>query len=161
MDVAGDNAHLGQTGRGNSRAVGAHEAHGPSLKKAHHAQHVPHGDALGDADNERNARVGGLQDSLRRVGRRDIDDRGVGARLLSGGGEVVVHGHARLLLTSLARRDTSDDRGAILQHLPGMERALAAGDALHDDAGGTIHENAQRSASKEKHQSTRIQVPYG
>ena len=37
------------------------------------------------------------------------------------------------LLPAFARGHTTDDLGAVIQHLFGMKRAVAAGDALHND----------------------------
>lgn len=45
------------------------------------------------------------------------------------------HGQAQVLLAGLFRRHAADNLGAIVQRLLAMERALFAGEALHDDFG--------------------------
>src|SRR5204863_506680 len=46
------------------------------------------------------------------------------------------------LLSALPRRDPGNHRGAILQHLLRVERSVAAGDALHQQASVLVHEDA-------------------
>jgi hypothetical protein len=45
-------------------------------------------------------------------------------------------------LTSLPRSDPGDEPGAILEHLLGVEGAITAGDALDDEAGVPVGEDA-------------------
>ncbi len=51
--------------------------------------------------------------------------------------------HAVLeLLTALPRGHSRNHRGAILEHLPGMEGPLAARDPLHHQPGAPVDEDA-------------------
>ena len=60
---------------------------GFSVHEGHHLQHVDGGNALGDADDERDTGVGRLHDGVGGKRRRHEDDAGVGAGLANG----VVH----------------------------------------------------------------------
>src|SRR5207245_5857916 len=60
----------------------------------------------------------------------------------------VVDWHAVLLQSTLARRNPADHIGAEGPHLRGVKAALLAGHALHDDAAGTVDEDAHDAASR-------------
>src|SRR4029079_532948 len=45
-------------------------------------------------------------------------------------------------LSALARRNACDDLGAVLHHLLGVKRPIAAGDALDEEAGVLVDEDA-------------------
>ena len=80
-DVAGHDAHPGLAGREQAGTVGADQPASRCLIQiGADADHVQHGDALGDADDQRDAGVGGLEDRVGGEASRDVDDRGVGAR---------------------------------------------------------------------------------
>ncbi len=86
------------------------------------AEHVEHGDPLGDAYDQLDARVRGLANGAGGEGRRHVDDAGrrtrLGNRLL----DRVEHRDPVLeFLASLARCYTRHHVGAVLQHLLGME----------------------------------------
>ena len=66
-------------GRDDPGTVRADQAHRLALEKALHAHHVEHRNALGDADDQRHAGVGGFHDRVGGERRRHVDDRGVGA----------------------------------------------------------------------------------
>ena len=74
-------------------------------------------------------------------GRRDIDRGGVGPGL----GDRVMHavedGQAEVLGPALAGGHAADHLRAVGDGLFGVEGALAAGEALADDAGGFVDEN--------------------
>src|SRR5690606_31088034 len=102
-----------------------------------HPRHVEDRDALRDRDDELDPGVRGLEDRVGRERGWNVDDGGVRAGL----GDGAVHGiedrhlHAvRSLerLPALAGCDTGDDGGAVLDHLPCVERAIPARDPLHD-----------------------------
>ncbi len=94
------------------------------------------------------AGVGGFHDG---VGRETPGGtkmmRGVGAGFLDGLGHGVEDGEALVLVAALAGRHAADDVGAVVHHLLGVERALGAGDALHDEARIFVNENAQSCLS--------------
>ena len=134
-DVAGDDAGLGLARRDEARAVRADEPRRRALlEERHRAHHVERRDAFGDADDERQAGVGGFHDGVGGKRRRHEDDRRVRAGLL----HRVVHGvedrPALVRRAALARRDAADDGGAVGGRLLGVKRPLAAGQALDDQA---------------------------
>jgi hypothetical protein len=59
----------------------------------------------------------------------------------------VEHRQAEMGAPALAGRDAADDVGAVIQHLLGVEGALVAGDALDDDRGGLVDEDAHGAVS--------------
>ena len=121
-------------------AVGADQPAVAVIQCALHPHHVEHRNALGDADDERHAGIDGLEDGIRCERRRHIDHRGVCAGFGHRVGDRVEHRQAEVRLPALARRDTADDVGAVIDGLFGMEGALRAGKALADDPGLAVHE---------------------
>ena len=103
-----------------------------SAERALRLHHVQRRDALGDADDDGDAGLRRLEDRVRGAGRRHVDDRRVGARLLDGLGDGVEHREAFVHDAALAGRDAADDVGAVLAHLLGVEGPGRAGDALDD-----------------------------
>jgi len=79
VNVAWHDADLGLAGRDDSGAVGADEARGRVPQLGPHLDHVECGDALGDADYQRNAGVLGLENGVGGKRRRNEDHGGVGA----------------------------------------------------------------------------------
>ena len=80
VDVAGHDADLGLAGRDDAGAVRADQPRrGWSLEVALDPDHVEDRDAFGDADDERDAGVGRLEDRVGGERRRHEDHRGVGA----------------------------------------------------------------------------------
>ena len=82
---------------------------GTLLEKRHHAQHVHDRNAFGDADDERDAGVGGFHDRVGRKRRRHEDHRRVGAGFLHRVGHGVEDRPAFVRRAALARRDAADD----------------------------------------------------
>ena len=150
VDVARHDADLALARRDDARAVRADQLHRRRrvrAERAPHLDHVQHRDALGDADDELDARVDRLEDRVGRAGRRHEDHRRVGAGLLHRlrrrcrtRGKPFVH------LAALAGRDAGDDLGAVLAHLLGVERPGAAGDALDDELGLLADEDAMATS---------------
>ena len=58
----------------------------------------------------------------------------------------VEHGDAEDGLAALAGHDARDDLRAVVEHFLGVELRHAAGDALHDDAAGTVKKDAHQTA---------------
>src|SRR4029079_11011596 len=87
-----------------------------------------------DAEDRRDAGVGRLHDRVGRATGRDEDAGRVRAGLADGLGDGVedrdraVEGPE----AALAGRDPGDDPGAVLEHRPRVELALATGDALDE-----------------------------
>jgi hypothetical protein len=88
VDVPRHDADLALVRRDHARAVRADQARGAALQVALGAHHVLDRDALGDADDEGDARLGRLHDRVGGARRRHVDDAGVGA----GGGHGLAHG---------------------------------------------------------------------
>src|SRR5204863_661706 len=62
-------------------------------------------------------------------------------------GHRVEHRHAVHLAAALARRDAAHDLRAVGHHLLRMERAVAAGDALDDQARALVDQDAHAGTS--------------
>src|SRR5208283_35482 len=88
------------------------------------AHHVDDGNALGDADDEFHAGIGGFKDGVGGAGRGDENHGGVATGLGARLGDGVEHGH--LLRESFAAASGSDSRhdvGAVFHALGGVESA--------------------------------------
>ena len=133
---------LASPGRDDAGAVGADQTGRHAVQVGADPDHVQHRDAFGDADDELDAGVGGLQDGVGGKAGRHVDDGGVGLGGVHRLAHRVEHRDAGHPAAALARRHAGDDVGAILQHLPGVKLALAAGDALHNQACVFVDQNA-------------------
>src|SRR6185503_9012356 len=93
-------------------------------------------DPLGDAEDRGDSRCRGLQDRVRCAAGRDEDAGGVRAGLANAVGDGVEDRHSvvQRLLAALARGHAGDDVRAVGLHRAGVELALAAGDALDQEA---------------------------
>ena len=137
-DVAGlvnlsrHDADFAFAGRDDAGAVGADEARGAVAQHGGDAHHVERGNAFGDANDQRQPGVNAFEDGVGGVGRRNENNRGVGLRLTSGFGDGIEHRDIEMQRAAFAGRDAGDDLGAVGDHLLGVEGALAAGEALHD-----------------------------
>lgn len=99
------------------------------------ADHVVLGDTLSNADNETDLSSDGLLNTGGGNRRRDEDGGGVGASLLHSIGDAGEDGLAQVLLASLLGVGSTDNIGAVLDSLLGVERALLASEALEDNLG--------------------------
>ena len=97
VDIARHDPDLALAGRDDARAVRADQPDlgMMGLQVRHGAGHVEDGNPLGDRDDQRDPRVGRLQDRVGRARRRHEDHRGVGAGRLHGLGAGVEHRHAQ------------------------------------------------------------------
>src|SRR6185436_18915889 len=129
----GNDAHVGLARREHARAVGADQAGGAAAQVGVDAQHVVGGDALGDAHDELDAGVVGLEDRVGREAWRYEDHGGVGPGRLHRGPHGVEDGDAVDVLAALAGRDARDHVGAVAAVVAGVKRAFAAGQAGHDE----------------------------
>ncbi len=94
--------------------------------------HVDGRNAFGDADDQRDAGVGGFHDGVGGERRRHEDDGGVRAGCLDGFGDGIEHRAGRDACAAFAGRDAADDFGAVGDGLLGVERAFLAGESLDD-----------------------------
>ena len=122
-----------------------------AVERALHLDHVEHRNALGDGDDQRDAGVDGFEDGVGRERRRHVDGGRVGAGRRLGLGDGVEQRHVGelgvgVLGAALAGRDAADDFRAVGSRLLGVERALAAGDALADHLGRLVDENGHNAA---------------
>ena len=106
--------------------------------------HVEHGNAFGDADDQRDFRVDRFQDRVGGKGRRHIDHAGGAARRGLGLAHRVEHGQAQMRGAAFAGRGAAHHLGAVGDRLLGMERALIAGEALADDARVLVDEDGHQ-----------------
>src|SRR5690606_4785595 len=160
VDVARHDADLALARGDDARAVRAHQ-HDVVITGQHvlDPQHVQHRDALGDGDDDLDARVGRLQDRVGRVRRRHVDDGRVDAGLDDGIGDGVEHRQAQVLGAALARRHAAHDLGAVLDHLLGVEGALGTGEALDDDLGVLVDQNAHSNSILYLTAATALRAP--
>ena len=90
--------------------------------------------------------IDGFHDGIGAKGWRHEDDADVGTRHLGGFFDGVEHrdGVVAVLdeLATFAGRDARHDFGAVVEHLLGVEEALAPGDALHENFGIFVDEDA-------------------
>src|SRR5215203_3028845 len=109
------------------------------LEERLHLQHVVDRDALGDADHQLDLGAGGLHDGVGGERRRHEDHRRVGAGRLAGLGHRVEHRDVLHLVAALARGDAGHHLCPVVAAAEGVERALLAGDALHEQARVVVH----------------------
>ena len=130
-----------------ARAIGTDEhARGALREGSLHLDHVEHGDALGDADDQWHARSVGFKDRIRGAGRRNEDDAhvrtGLPHRLVDGRPDW----HPVLLLAASSRMDGRHHLRAIGDRAAHVIGALRA-DPLHKQAGVLVDEDSRRAAS--------------
>lgn len=119
-----------------TRAVGANKSGlALGLEDVGDADHVVLGDTLGDTDNERDLGLNGLLDTLCGNGGRNEDGRGGSASLLDGVGDGSEDGLAQVCLSGLLGVGTTNNVGAVLDGLLGVESSLLAGETLEEDLG--------------------------
>src|SRR6266540_800952 len=73
-DLAGDDSHLALAGRDESGAIRPDEPRTALVDVRQGARHVEHGNAFADTDDQRDARIGRLEDRRCGDGRSDLDD---------------------------------------------------------------------------------------
>ena len=126
VDVSGHDSDLARAGRNHAGAVRPDEPARRALERALEAHHVDHRDSLGNADDQGNARIDGFEHRVRRVRRRDVDDRGIGARLRDRVGDGVEDRQIEMGAAALSRGDAADHLGTVGDGLLRMERSLGA-----------------------------------
>ena len=129
------NADLAGTRGDNARAIGANQQRVSFPQHRLDAQHVQHRDAFSDTHNQADTGRSGLEDSIRRKGSRHVNHGGYSA----GFGDCILHRikdrQIQMSLATLARRNTTQQAGAILQRLTRMEGTLCAGKPLANNTG--------------------------
>src|SRR5208283_4774846 len=102
--------------------------------------------AFGDADDERNARIGGFHNGVGCERRRDEDNGRVGAGVFDGFGYSIENGAFQVIAAAFAWRDAADNRGAVGDGLLGVEGAFLAGETLNEQARVFVDEYAHALA---------------
>src|SRR5262249_47751874 len=100
-----------------------------------------------DADDQRQLGRDRLEDGIGGKRRRHVNHRRVRARLLDGISDGVEHRRAFELGAAFSRHHTGDHVGAVFLRALGMKGAGLAGDALHQEAGIFVDENAHLASS--------------
>mmetsp|Transcript_11109 Transcript_11109/g.26212 ORF Transcript_11109/g.26212 Transcript_11109/m.26212 type:complete len:306 (+) Transcript_11109:112-1029(+) len=136
VNITRHNAHLALTRLDDARAVRTNQAR---LVLAHQCMldlhHVLLRDALGDAHDQRDLSLQGLEHRGGRGGGRHVNHRGVGTCLLLCLHAVGEDGQIHVLLTTLLLVHTAHHVGSILDGLFGVEGALPSGHPLANDLG--------------------------
>ena len=145
VDVTRHDADLGLTRRDDTGAIGTHEASVVRLQCLLHAHHVVHRNALGDTDDELNARVRGLEDGIGSPTSGHVDHGNIGARRLNGVMDGVEHWQPEVSLATTPRRNATNQLGAIVEAALAVERALVASEALADHPALLVQQNAHGS----------------
>uniref|UniRef100_A0A0N5A4I4 NAD-specific glutamate dehydrogenase n=1 Tax=Parastrongyloides trichosuri TaxID=131310 RepID=A0A0N5A4I4_PARTI len=150
-DVARHDADLALVRGQDARAVRAEQARLRAVQTRLDAHHVLHRNAFGDAGDEGDLGLDGLDDGVGRACRRDVDDGGVGAGALLAFGDRGEDRQAFAVragpgLAALGRVHAADHLGAVIgQGLFGVEAAGLAGQALNQDLGVLIDEDGHVS----------------
>ncbi len=111
--------------------VRSDQARVPRLQELPNLHHVHRGNALGDADDERHAGIGGFHDGVGCARRRNKDYRCVGAGFLHRVAYRVEDGPAFMRGAALAGSDAADHRGSIRSGILGVEGPFAPRQSLH------------------------------
>ena len=99
----------------------------PVLQKFPRLHHVERRDALGDADDQVDFRIGRFHNRVRRERRRHEDNRGVGAGLVGGLAHSIENRPALMRRPTLARRHAANDLRAVSGAGLRMKRAFTPG----------------------------------
>src|SRR6266851_8165720 len=145
VNAAGHDADFALARRNDARTIRADEACFIEVHNRRHANHVDDGDALGDANNERDLRIGGLENRVSREGRRNENHGSIRARGFRGIGDGVEHRALEVLRAAFSGGNAAHNIRAVFDHLLRVKGAFAAGEALNDQARFFIDENAHRA----------------
>src|SRR5687767_4764527 len=144
-DVVGDDAGLAFTGRDDAGTVRTNQPRaGMILQEGHRLQHVHHRNAFGDAHDKAEAGIRRLHNRVGGKRRRHEDHRRVGAGLFHRIGHGVEHRPAFVGRAAFARRDAAHHLGVIGLRGLGVERALAAGQSLNDQARVVVEQDCHQ-----------------
>ena len=142
VNMARHDADLRLARRDDTGTIGTDQTRVVRLQRLLHAHHVVHRNAFGDADDELDARVRRFEDGVGSTAGRHVDHGDVRARRLHGVMGGVEHRQPEMGLPTAARRDATDQLGAVVEATLAMERALVAREALADNPALLVQQNA-------------------
>ena len=117
VDVARHDADLALAGRDHAGAVRPDQAHAELIALHLALQHVERRHTFGDAHDQANAGVRGLEDGVLAERGRHVDHRGIGAGLGHRGADGVEHRQSEMGLAALAGGHAADHAGTVLDRL--------------------------------------------
>src|SRR2546426_10724243 len=128
-------------------AVRADQPGAPLVQERQHAGHVEDGNAFCDTDDQTEPGVGGFVDRRRRHGGGHVDHCDIRLGFAHPVRDGVEHRDYTVeQLATLSRRYPCHDLRAVADHLTGVERAVPAGDPLHEQARVLVDEDAHAFA---------------
>src|SRR6266850_1394661 len=145
VDAARHDADFAFAGRNDAGAVRADEARFLEVDDGGDAHHVDGGDALGDANDQREFGVSGFQNGVGGVGWGNENYGSVCSRGFRGVGDGVEDRALKVLGATFARSDTANHVRAVFDHLLCVEGAFATGEALDDETRFFVNQNAHRA----------------
>src|ERR1700730_6397068 len=110
-----------------------------------HAHHVDDRHAFRDANDERHFGVGGFQDGVRGVRRRNKNHGRIRPSGLHRFRHRIKNGTLQMLCAAFARGHATHHVGAILNHLLRVEGAFTTREALDDEARFFVYQHAHRA----------------
>lgn len=139
VDGRGHDTDLALAGGDDTGTVGADKSGlGLGLEHVNNSDHVVLGDTLSDTDNEGELGRDSLLDRGGGKRRGDEDGGGVASGLLHGLGNGAEDGEVEMGLASLLGVGTTDDLGAVVDGLLGVEGTLLTGETLEQDLGVAV-----------------------
>src|SRR5215472_1882719 len=143
MNPRRHNSNLALARRNDSRTIGTDEARLAALpQEGGGLDHIERRNAFRDAHDKRHIGGGGFHDGICSKRRRDEDQRAVGAGLIQGFFDGVEDRPAFVRAAAFARGYATGDLRSVLGAGLSVERAFAAGQALHDHASRFINQDA-------------------
>src|SRR5580658_1041042 len=141
MDEARHDPDLALAWRDDSGAVRSHQASGRSSQYCLDPDHVIHGNALGDAHDEFDARIGRFEDRICSAGGGYIDHARGCASFPHSVLNRIEHRQAEMPLSAAPGSNAANELSAVRERSLGMESALFAGESLANHLGIAINQN--------------------
>ena len=126
VNAAGHDADFAFAGRDDAGTIRADQARFFEVDDGGDADHVDDGDAFGDADDQRHFGVGGFENGVGGVRRRNENYGSVGAGFFHGFGDGVEDGAFEMLGAAFAGSDAADDVRCRTRSSAARERCLRA-----------------------------------
>src|SRR5687768_3055123 len=139
--MARNNAGLCLARGDDSGTVRTDEPHAPAFHEGHHLEHVQRRDALGDADRQRDLRIGSFHDRVGRKWGRNENHRRVRSGLPTSIMHAVKDRPTLVGRATFAWRDASDNARAVRRRRLRVEGSFASGQALDDEPGVPVEED--------------------